>query len=210
MLVLLLELILLVLGIFLIVVGSFVAACFCVGLLTNCDMDTASEKIRNLGNEFWTKYKDRKANNNPALEMELRTDCEAGIRQIVGEQQYQQHCVIAASDIDPLLISTRVGDDFNLSRIENSVYYADDNEKQRIESKLTDVAKKCLKRHGYDTRVLKEWRVRDDLHMPVLVIYYAKTSKQKKILDDELASRRQAVVTRNTAVIDDTEEVDLF
>lgn len=214
---LLFVLIILVLGVFFIVVGSFVAACFCVGLLTNCDMDTAAEKVRKFlgnlwtwGKERWTEYKDKKANDDPALEIKLHSGCEAGIRQLIGEQRYQDHYSIGASDIEPPLIFARAGDNFNLSYIGNSVYYADENERQRIESKLTDVTKKWLKRFDCDTRVLTEWRVRDDLDMPVLFIYYAKTSKQKEILADELASRCQAVVTRNTAVIDDTEEVDLF
>lgn len=206
---LLLELILMVAGLFLVVVGSFCAACFCVGLLTGCDMDTAAEKVRKFGKNLWTKYKERKV-NSPKFEKELLSASEYSIRTLVGEQRYQQHCDIAESDIDPLLIYTGTGDDYNLSYIANSVYYVDDNEKQRITSKLTDVTKKHLKRYGCDTRILTEWRERPDLHMPVLLIYYAKTEAQKKILDIELAERRNKIVAMNTAVVDDTEAVDLF
>lgn len=215
MVLLLLELIFIVAGFFLIVVGGFFAACFCVGLLTDCDMDEAAKKVRKSLDSFWdflkglwTKYKDKKANNNPALEKALRSVCEADIRLLIGEERYQQHCAIAESGIDPLIF-TRPGDDFNLWSIGNSVYYADDNERCRLESKLTHSVKEWLERYGYDTRVLKEWRVRNDLHMPVLVIYYAKTSTQKKILDADFASRSQQIVAKNTAVTDDTEDVDL-
>lgn len=57
---LLLELILMVAGIFLVVVGGFWAACFCVGLLTDCDMDTAAEKVRKFWKNLWTKYKEKR------------------------------------------------------------------------------------------------------------------------------------------------------
>ena len=97
-----------------------------------------------------------------------------------------------------------------MSYIADSVYYVDDNEKQRITSKLINDTKKHLKRYGCDTRILTEWRERSDLHMPVLFIYYAKTEAQKKILDIELAERRNKIVAINTAVVDDTEDVDLF
>lgn len=208
-----------IIGLFLIVVivvGCFYGASFCVGLLTDCDIDEAGKKVREfldnlrgLVKKLWTKYKDKKANNNFAFEKSLCAKCEADIRLLIDEQRYQQHCAIAASGVDPLVF-TRPGDDFNLWTIGNSVYYADDNERCRLESKLTHTAKELLGRYGYDTRVLKEWQVRDDLDMPVLVIYYAKTSKQKMILDDELASRSQKIVAKNTAVTDDTEDVDLF
>lgn len=62
---------------------------------------------------------------------------------------------------------------------------------------------------GYDTQILVDWKVRYDLNMPFLEIRYARTPDEKRILTIGLQNNRQIAVTRNSAVIDDTEDEDL-
>lgn len=52
--------------------------------------------------------------------------------------------------------------------------------------------------------------MRNDLAMPVLRLHFALTREQQKNLDKELASLSKKIIAKNTSVIDDTEEVDLF
>ena len=90
-----------------------------------------------------------------------------------------------------------------------SLLDTDDSKKKRLETILTAVIKQRLTSPEYDTRVLVDWTRHSDLDMPVLEIRYAKSEEQRKILDNVFARSRANIIAKN-AVVDDTEEIDLF
>lgn len=208
---LLLELILMLAGIFAVVVSSFVATCFCVGLLTDCDMDEAAKRVREFLRKWFTKYIDKKKTEKfLTYEVELANEIEANIRNVVGETAYKERYNLALSaDANrvPLLLRCYHS---GMSCIEVSVYCADDNTKQRLESLLKNKVVKYLWLSRCATRVLPEWTMRDDLALPVLRLCFALTTEEKEALNQELADRSAKIIAKNAPVVDDTEEVDLF
>lgn len=46
--------------------------------------------------------------------------------------------------------------------------------------------------------------------MPVLRLHFAITKEHQKNLNNAFANRSKKIIAKNTPVIDDTEEVDLF
>lgn len=94
--------------------------------------------------------------------------------------------------------------------IKVSVYYANDDEKQRLENLLTNILVVYLRMRHCDTRVFTDWTIRKDLAIPVLRLHFAITKEHQKNLNNAFANRSKKIIAKNTPVIDDTEEVDLF
>ena len=87
--------------------------------------------------------------------------------------------------------------------------YKDANEKQRLESILTNKVKNYLEICGLPNDILVHWEKRRDIEFPMLKIEYTKTKEQKDILDRCLAVKQRNILAQYAAVIDDTEEEDL-
>ncbi len=145
--------------------------------------------------------------NNPFDNNELGRQLEQNISQIIGEQSYIQHCNLASTLSNHPLIF--FGEDGKLPYIEISVKYKDDNEKQRLESILTNRVKEYLEICGLSNDILVRWEKRRDIAFPMLKIEYAKTKEQKDILDRCLNIKQKNILAQYAAVIDDTEEEDL-
>ena len=97
-----------------------------------------------------------------------------------------------------------------LSYVAICTFYTDDSEKRRLETSLSQVVKEWLEINEYDTRVLTYWRKRTDFDIPYLELCFAKNENQARILNNILALNRKKIIARNSDVIDDTEDVDLF
>ncbi len=130
------------------------------------------------------------------------------LKSVIGDTRFAELCKLAQSAIGESLISKcyRLG----MVCIKVSVYYADDNEKQRLENLLKNVVAVYLNQFHCDTRVLAEWTMRNDLAMPVLLLHFAITKEQQNALNEELVNRNKKIIAKNAPVVDDTEEIDLF
>lgn len=138
---------------------------------------------------------------------ELGRKLEQNISQIIGGQSYMKHCNLARTLDNHGLIF--FGENGKLPYIEISVDYKDANEKQRLESILTNKVKNYLEICGLPNDILVHWEKRRDIEFPMLKIEYTKTKEQKDILDRCLAVKQRNILAQYAAVIDDTEEEDL-
>ena len=138
---------------------------------------------------------------------ELGRKLEQNISQIIGDQSYMKHCNLARTLDNHGLIF--FGENGKLPYIEISVDYKDVNEKQRLESILTNKVKNYLEICGLPNDILVHWEKRRDIEFPMLKIEYTKTKEQKDILDRCLAVKQRNILAQYAAVIDDTEEEDL-
>lgn len=145
--------------------------------------------------------------NNSFDSNELGRELENNISQIIGEESYSKHCNLANTLSNRGLIF--FGEDGKLPYIEISVAYEDDNEKQRLESILTNRVKEYLEICGLSNDILAHWEERRDIALPMLKIEYARTKEQKDILDRCLNIKQRNILAQYTSVIDDTEEEDL-
>ena len=183
----------------LVAIGSFYATCHIVKIWTGCDTNEAVQKIHNFMNGT--------ANIDFTTDAGFVEEVWTNVRNIIGDKKFNQLVKLSNSSIGTPLLST--GYNSGLPYIAVSVYYADEGEKQCLESVLTNVVSKHLHMFGYDTRLLVNWKKRYDLDMPFLELRYAKTKEQKLILNDVQKTCRDEVITRNTDVLDETEEEDL-
>ncbi len=177
----------------------FYAMCYIVKLWTGCDMNEAVRKIHNFMNGT--------ANIDFTADEGFIEEIWTNVRNIIGDNKFNQLIKLSNSCIGTPLLST--GYNSGLPYIAVSVYYADEGEKQRLECVLTNVVSKYLHIFGYDTRVLVDWKKRYDLDMTFLELRYAKTKEQKLILNNMQRRCRDEVITRNTDILDETEEEDL-
>lgn len=141
-------------------------------------------------------------------ENEITAKIEEQVCEVVGYTRYAELRRLAQSAIiEPLIFKCyRLG----MVCIKVSAYYADDNEKQRLENLLTNVLVYYLSMCHCDTRVLTDWTMRNDLAMPVLLLHFALTKEQQKNLNKAFESRNKKIIAKNAPVVDDTEEIDLF
>ncbi len=187
----------------------FCIVTFCISLRSDHTMLEAAKIIWNFLSECLIEYVDKKKEQKFfKYSTEVAKEIETNVKTVVGDTRYAELCKLAQSAIaEPLILMCRR---LGMTCIKVSVYYADDNEKQRLESLLTNVVENYLRITHFDTRILSEWTMRPDLAMPVLLMHFALTKEQQKALNKELASRNAKIAAKNTAVIDDTEEVELY
>lgn len=183
----------------LVVIGSFYATCHIVKIWTGCDTNEAIQKVHNFMNGT--------ANIDFTTDEGFIEEVWTNVHNIIGDNKFNQLIKLSNSSIGTPLLST--GYNSELPYIAISVYYADEGEKQRLESVLTNVVSKYLHMSGYDTRLSVNWKRRYDLDMPLLEVRYAKTTEQKLILNEVQRKCCDAIIKRNTDIFDETEEEDL-
>lgn len=189
---------------------AFCAFTFCMSLRSDRKMLEAAKITWSFLGECLIEYivDERKKKKFFTYLAELSGEIDTIIQSVVGDTRFAELCKLEQpANREPLkTIDPHLG----MTCIKVSVYYADTNEKQRLENLLTNVVVKYLSLSQCDTRVLVDWTMRNDLAMPVLRLHFALTREQQKNLDKELASLSKKIIAKNTSVIDDTEEVDLF
>lgn len=188
---------------------AFCALTFCMSFQSGPTMLEAARITWNFLGECLIEYFDKKKEQKFfARSWEIVNALEEQVSEIVGDTQYSNLCRLAQSAINEPLISIchRLG----MACIKVSVYYANDDEKQRLENLLTNILVVYLRMRHCDTRVFTDWTIRKDLAIPVLRLHFAITKEHQKNLNNAFANRSKKIIAKNTPVIDDTEEVDLF
>lgn len=140
----------------------------------------------------------------------LTTDCGfveeiwGNVKNVIGESQFKQLQDLSKTQImQPLLF---FGEQSKLPFIGVSIYCTDDNQKQILEHILSNIVKKYLAIYGYSTEAITLWKMRNDLNMPVLIVRYARTPEELRILHILLQQQQANIVTKNSEIVDDTEE----
>ena len=139
----------------------------------------------------------------------LSTDCGfieeiwENVRYIIGESKFMQLQDLSKTQImQPLLF---FGEQSKLPFIGVSIYCTDDNQKQILEHILSNIVKKYLAIYGYSTEAITLWKMRNDLNMPVLIVRYARTPEEMRILRLLLQQQQANIVTKNSPIVDDSE-----
>lgn len=188
---------------------AFCVVTFCMSLQSDPTMLEAAKEVWGFLSKWLIEYFDTKKEQKFFVHAdEIADEISKEICKVVGKTRYEEFCRLAQSAIRESLIfkDRRLG----MFCIKVSVYYADDNEKQRLESLLTNVLVSYLSICHCDTRVFTDWTMRNDLAMPVLRLHFAITKEQQESLNNAFASRSKKIIAKNAPVVDDTEEIDLF
>ena len=193
------DIILSITAVLVVVIACFYVTCHIVKIWTGCDTNEAVKKIHNFMNGT--------ANVDFTSDTGFTEEIWYNVKNIIGDVRFNQLVKLSNSNIGIPLLS--FGYNSGLPYIAVSLYYADDSEKQRLESVLINVVKKYLHLSAYDTRLLVNWKRRYDLDMPFLEFRYAKNREQKAIMDYLQAGNCDEIITRNAEVLDDTEDDNL-
>lgn len=188
---------------------AFCVVTFCMSFQSDPTMREAAKEVWGSLSKWLIEYFDKKKEQKFFVHAdEIADEIGKEVCGVVGDKRYENLRKLAQSAIRESLIFKyrRLG----MSCIKVSVYYADDNEKQRLESLLTNVLVSYLSMCRCDTRVYTDWTMRNDLAMPVLRLHFAITKEQQKNLNKAFESRNKKIIAKNAPVVDDTEEIDLF
>lgn len=128
----------------------------------------------------------------------LVTDIWNAINDIIGDTRYEELCRISRTS---KLFETNFAS--GLPYIAVTVSYADENEKQRIENILRDIVSKYLSIHGLYNGVLSDWKENGHVKMPALMIRYAETEEQLKILNACLQEENRKIIEKHQPLKDD-------
>lgn len=188
-----------ILLLFIIAIVSYYAVCHIIKLWTGCDDEEAVAKLHNLING--------KAVYSFENDFGFENAVSENIRNIIGEKRYNQLIKLSKTAISTPLLS--YGYYSGLPYIAISLYYEDDNEKQVLENILTNLVYSYLRIYGYNTNILVDWKIRPDLKMPYLLIRYARTKEEQRIIEVTLQNGVKSIIDTNTDVTDDTEDDDL-
>lgn len=193
------EMLILLVILFALAIGGYYGICHIIKLYTGCDFEGAVKKLNNFvnGKALYT------INNDPSFV----TTIEENVRNIIGEKRYAQLIQLSQAAIGAPLLTFSSSD--GMSCINICMYYKDENEKQVLETVLCNVVRTYLYNYGCCEKVLAEWRTRNELKMPYLQIKYAVNKSELNALQTELYRNAQKIVMQNSAVTDDTDEVDL-
>jgi len=192
------KLVLFLIGIGLLGIAVFYGIVFLLMLWTGCDFDEAIEKIRGFVN----------GKEKLSLEQDVNffNDVWQTVRNVIGDERFNKLVQISNTPIVTPLLSFNYSS--GLPYIAVSLY-CDDNEKKIIEVLLKNLISKYLNFYSYYPKILVDWKEREDLNMPFIMIRYATNAKQRRIIDWCLAREKQKIITENSDIIDDTEDDEL-
>lgn len=107
----------------------------------------------------------------------LIVDLWNAIHSIIGDVRYAEICRLSRTSQ-----MLEIGFASGLPYVAITVAYADENEKQRLENILRDIVARYLGIHGLCNGVLSDWKENTYVKIPALMIRYAETEEQLKIL----------------------------
>lgn len=171
------------LGIFAVIVGIFFATRKVVMMWTGSTKEEATKKIQN--------YITQREEYHLSSDQMLNTDIENALNDIIGDSRYDTLCKLARTV--PLITRNYSG---GLPYIEITISYIDENEKIRIENILTNIISKYLGIHGLCRDILADWNVNRNVKMPALMIRYAETEEQLKILNACLQQETTKIIEK--------------
>ena len=131
------------------------------------------------------------------------TDAWLIISDIIGEERYAD--LEKLSRTEQLYFHNYAS---GLPYVAFTIPYRDENEKCVTESMLCKKISEYLFIHGYKHNVVVDWKENYSLRMPCLMIRYAETNEQEKILNAVLSMERQQVTQKYQPVLD--EDLDCY
>lgn len=195
----LIYLILLLLVAFAVCVGVYFGVCKLISIWTGTDMEEAQMRLHN--------YLNGTVTYSISQDSSLADTLWANIKNVIGDKRFAQLTKLANSNIGAPLLNFGVYG--GLPCISVCVYTINQQEKQIIETVLTNVVKSYLVRYGFSDELLVEWRVRDDLQMPYILIRYATNKNEQKLLNSIIVEKGKHIINSNSTLLDDTSEDEL-
>lgn len=120
------------------------------------------------------------------------------VRTIIGEQRF--HDLENLSETHQTYMSGRLGE---LPYIAFTLIYDNNNEKARLENALKENLKQCLLVHGLPGLILARWDINPSVQLPVLVMQYAETDREKRIITEWLNQMNKRTLTPYHSIIDE-------
>lgn len=120
------------------------------------------------------------------------------VHDIIGDFRYEEICRLSRTSQ-----MFKSGFASRLPYIAVTVAYADENEKQRLENVLRDIVLRYLSIHGLCNGVLTDWNENGYVKMPALMIRYAETEEQLKILNACLQEETRKIIEKHQPLKDD-------
>lgn len=193
------ELFISVLCALIVAIGSFYVTCFIIRLWTGCTWPEAFVRLYNFCNGKATyTFSNDSSFTNEILE---------NIRHIFGEKRFQRWMALSNTTVSvPFL---QFGESGELPFIAISLFYDDENEREILQAVLTNVVQKYLKVYGYPTKILINWSERSDLKLPLLIFKYARSQREKRILDINMNYKQELLNLQNIPLYDDEDTEEL-
>lgn len=172
-----------------------VACAFCVTrklvmMWTGSTKEEATKKIQ--------AFVSQKEVYHLSADQMLITDLWNVVRDTVGDLRYTEICKLARTS---RMFET--GFASGVPYIAVTVEYANENEKLRLENILKDVVSRYLLMHGLKHDVLSDWKENGYVKMPQLMIRYAETEEQLKVLNACLHEESAKTIKKNQSLEDD-------
>ena len=153
-----------------VVLGMFYVVRKIVMLWTGCTKEEATKRIQ--------AFLSQKEVYHLASDQMFIIDIWNTVKDIIGEIRYDELCRLSRTA--QLFQANYVS---GLPYVEITVNYENENEKQRLENILEGLVLKYLTIHGLYKVVLSDWKENSYVKMPALMIRYAETEEQLKILN---------------------------
>lgn len=184
------SLILYLLGIFVVTLCVFCAIRKVVMLWTGSSKEEATKQIQ--------AFISQKEVYHLATDQMLIAEIWSAVNDIIGDARYEELCKLSRN-------STMIHMNFasGLPYIAVTVNYADENEKKRLENILADLVSKYLGIHGLSRDVLVDWKENGRVKMPALMIRYAETEEQLKILNACLQDESTKIIKKHQPLKDE-------
>lgn len=128
----------------------------------------------------------------------LSLDLWNAVHDIIGDFRYEEICRLSRTSQ-----MFKSGFASRLPYIAVTVAYADENEKQRLENILRDIVSRYLSIHGLCNSVLSDWKENGYVKMPELMIRYAETEEQLKVLKACLQAESTKTIKKYQPLEDD-------
>lgn len=133
-----------------------------------------------------------------SVDQMLIVDLWNAVHSIIGDVRYAEICRL--SNTSQML---EIGFASGLPYVAITVAYADENEKQRLENILRDIVARYLGIHGLCNGVLSDWKENTYVKIPALMIRYAETEEQLKILNACLQEETRKIIEKHQPLKDD-------
>lgn len=172
------------------VIGAFFVTRKLVMMWTGSTKEEATKKIQ--------AFVSQKEVYHLSNDQMLITDLWNAVSDIVGDERY--------AEIRRLSRNSRileVGYASGLPYIAITTVSVDANEQVRVEHILCDIISTYLSIHGLCNTVLSDWKENYNLNLPCLMLRYAETEEEAKILNAVLSMERQQITQKYQPVLDE-------
>lgn len=173
-----------------VIVGIFFVVRKLVMLWTGSTKEEATKQIQ--------AFVSQKEVYHLASDQMLVTDIWNAVNDIIGDTRYEELCRLSRTS---QLFKANFAS--GLPYVAITVNYENENEKQRLENILVGLVSKYLTIHGLYNGVLSDWKENSYVKMPALMIRYAETEEQLKILNACLQEETAKIIKKYQPLKDD-------